>query len=116
MESTIDFLRRKGILEGDNTKWIVKFEDGREFDIVALIEEHKQPSEITKQFMALRARKGMILSDLVDDEIENSIKLYNNDITKFFEKNPDWRTAYNLDYLRFENKAMREIGINSLNS
>jgi len=109
MESTIDFLRRKGILEADATKWLVKFEDGREVDIVELINEHKQPSEVVNRFTALRARRGMILSDMVDDTIENSIKLYNRDIEKFFNEHPDWRTAYNLDYLRFPKKAMQDM-------
>jgi hypothetical protein len=36
---SIDFLKKKGILVGDATSWKIKFEDGREFDIVDLIAE-----------------------------------------------------------------------------
>lgn len=116
MESVIDFLRRKGILNDDATKWIVKFEDGREFDIVALMNEYIQLSErtktyteITKEFMALRARRGMILSDLADDEIENSMKFYNRDIERFFENNPGWKTIYTVEFLSFPTEAMRRL-------
>ena len=116
MESAVDFLRRKGVLDADKTKFLVKFDDGREVDLVDLLTEHASPSTEAKTFMALRARRGMILSDLVDDEIENSVKLYNSDIAKFFEKYPDWKTEYNLNYLQFEHEGMRQLGINSLNS
>jgi hypothetical protein len=34
---TIDYLKKKGILLGDATSWKVKFDDGREFDIVDLM-------------------------------------------------------------------------------
>jgi hypothetical protein len=36
---SIDFLKKKGILIGDSTSWKVKFDDGREFDIVDLMAE-----------------------------------------------------------------------------
>lgn len=38
--SAIKFLQEKGILSEDKTQWIVRFSDGKEFDIVKLMDEH----------------------------------------------------------------------------
>lgn len=40
-ESAITFLRNKGILSEFRTQWIVKYPDGKEFDLVNLLEEYK---------------------------------------------------------------------------
>lgn len=38
--NAITFLRAKGILTADCTKWKVKFKGGKEFDVVKLLEEY----------------------------------------------------------------------------
>lgn len=45
-QTAIDFLREKGILDSDKTKWKVNFSDGREFDIVELFEEYAKKNNI----------------------------------------------------------------------
>jgi len=104
MEHVINFLRRKGILDADKSKWLVKFDDGREFDIVELITEYTQPSEETKAFSALANRLHMISLDLVADDIDESISSYIRDVENFFRINKDWDTPHNRKLLSFPNQ------------
>jgi len=48
MKTAKDFLRKAGILGEGMTKWIVKFSDGKEIDLVELLEEYRnQPRWIS---------------------------------------------------------------------
>lgn len=37
----LEYLRHIGILENENSKFLIKFEDGREFDVVEILEDYK---------------------------------------------------------------------------
>lgn len=104
MESSVDFLRRKGILGTNKEECIVKSSDGREFDLVRLMDEYAYPRRVAKKFMDLRSRRTMILLDIVSDDIKDAIELYHNDVDKFFASHPDWNTPYNRRALIFRDR------------
>lgn len=53
------FLLKKGILKEGFTKWVVKFSDGKEFDIVELMDEFAGNTEPKENFISVDYLKSV---------------------------------------------------------
>jgi len=91
MKTAIEFLRDKGILDGKATRWIVTFEDGREFDVVKLMEEFTAiPPE--SRLKTLLIRRDRIMADIVSDDWHDSMYRFRHDCLLFLEQQPEFNT------------------------
>lgn len=101
-KTVIDFLREKGILDDKATKWIVEFADGREYDIVKLVEEFAGHTPPELRLKNLLIRRDMVMADIVSDDWHDSLHRFRNDCLLFFEQQPEFNTDIVREKLGFK--------------